>query len=345
MWFFSRIYAWVLPVVFGLGTLFGVTVIHADGVTDLNALKKQYHRPLYIRIPRDKSYNPQIATLGKMLFFDPRLSGGQNTSCASCHNPSFGWETPVSGAIGGANTPLERHAQTLLNMAWVKPYFWDGRAATLEEQVLGPITSPLEMNAPMDVVVARLKRVNQYQTWFDRLYPETGITPETIQNAIATFERTIVSGWSDFDHWIEGDENALSDDAIAGFTLFNGKAGCADCHTGWNFTDNAFHNIGMPDDDIGRAAITQNHSGDKFAFKTPGLRNITLRAPYMHDGSVPNLHAVIQHYAKGGDPDKFFASELAPFDISQNEIEQLIAFLESLSEPIINVPPAVLPAN
>ncbi|GHA40790.1 cytochrome-c peroxidase [Amylibacter ulvae] len=333
----------ILLLILGLVT-FGL-VLFADTSDQLVQLKKQYHRPFYIPFPRDKQFSPQIATLGKMLFFDPRLSGGQNISCVSCHNPSFGWETPVKTAIGGANVPLDRHAPTLLNMAWVTPLFWDGRAATLEDQVIGPITSPMEMNAKFDQVVARLEKVSEYRKWFNTLYPDQGITAQSIQDALGVYERTIVAGWSDFDRWIDGDDDAISDDAIAGFVLFNGKAGCATCHTGWNFTDNQFHNIGLPDDDIGRAAITQNFADDNHAFKTPGLRNIMLRAPYMHSGEMMDLNAVITHYAQGGFSDRFLGSAISPFEINEHEINQLIAFMKTLSETKIDVPTPVLPAN
>ena len=312
---------------------------------DMAQIKDGYFRPLTIPMPQDAPYSPQVATLGKMLFFDPRLSRDQNISCSSCHNPSFGWEVPVDRALGATSTRVARHAPTIVNSAWVSPFFWDGRAATLEDQAIGPITAADEMNSSLELIVQRLTQVEEYRHWFEQLFPSRGITDDTVLQSIATYERTIVAGWSDFDRWIEGDPEAITTDAVLGFELFNGKAGCARCHSGWNFTDNAFHRIGLPDDDIGRAGIAPDKPGAQYAFKTPGLRNIALRAPYMHDGSLPDLAAVIRHYAQGGTPRAGFPSDLMPFTITDAEIQALIAFLSTLSDENLAVPSPTLPMN
>lgn len=304
-----------------------------------------YRRPMTIPFPADAPYDPRIATLGKMLYFDPRLSGGQNLSCASCHNPSFGWEAPAARAIGSANTPLGRHAPTVLNAAWISPLFWDGRAATLEEQAKGPITNPAEMNATMDQVVSRLTRVPQYAEAFAKLFPKDGMTEATVLRAIATFERTVVSGWSPFDRWVEGDKNALSAEARKGFELFIGPAGCANCHTGWNFTDNLFHDIGLPGKDAGRLAIDASDPLNGQAFKTPGLRNIALRAPFMHDGTLRDLTAVLKHYAEGVRQRDSLSPSMAQITLSEADSKAIIAFLESLTEESSDVSTPVLPAN
>lgn len=304
-----------------------------------------FQRPLTIPFPEDRPYNPQIATLGKMLYFDPRLSGAQNMSCASCHNPSFGWETPVDGAVGAMNTRLGRHAPTTLNQAWVHPYFWDGRAETLEEQAAGPITAEVEMNATFEEVIARLEQVEGYRTWFARLFPGDGITEGTITLAIATYERTIVSGWSPFDRWVEGNDSAISNAAKRGFELFVGEAQCAACHTGWNFTDNLFHDIGLPTDDIGRAEFEQENVAALHAFKTPGLRNISLRAPFMHNGSVANMREVIVHYSTGGIQRPSLSPRMVDFEPTEGDIFDLVAFLDTLTEEVTEVPTPVLPAN
>lgn len=304
-----------------------------------------FKRPLTIPFPKSAPYDPGIATLGKMLFFDPRLSGAQNMSCASCHNPSFGWETPVKTAIGAANKPLFRHAPTVINSAWIKPLFWDGRAASLEAQAAGPITAELEMNATFPEVVARLSKVTEYAKWFDRLFPGQGITQESIVRAIATYERTVVSGWSPFDRWAEGDENAVSESAKRGFALFINEARCAACHTGWNFTDNKFHDIGLRTDDIGRADIAPDEVKAERAFKTPGLRNISLRAPYMHKGQISDLQGVVEHYARGGVKRASLAKEMQPFTLKDGQMDDLLAFLDSLTEEETFVPTPILPAN
>lgn len=307
--------------------------------------KEDFARPLTIPYPDDAPYDPQIATLGKMLFFDPRLSGAQNMSCASCHNPSFGWEAPVDTIVGAMNTKLGRHAPTVLNAAWIPIFMWDGRFATLEEQAAGPITAAVEMNATFDEVISRLNQVEEYRLWFERLFPEEGITQASITSAIATYERTIVSGWAPVDDWIDGDEDAISESAKRGYELFIGKANCRSCHIHWNFTDNEFHDIGLPTEDVGRAAIEPDGFRVDFAFKTPGLRNIALRAPYMHSGQLPDLRSVILHYATGGIQRPSLSPEMHPFDISEEEVDDLIAFLNTLTENETVLPTPILPAN
>jgi cytochrome c peroxidase len=168
-------------------------------------MKAQYQRPDTIPFPADNPYQAEKAALGKMLFFDPRLSINQNISCATCHNPSFGWEQALPLAVGAQNTALGRHNPTILNLAWGDKFFWDGRAATLEEQALGPIQSDVEMNMPLDVLIERVSGIEGYRPYFNSIFSE-GITAETIAKAIATFERAVVSGPSPFDRWIEGDE-------------------------------------------------------------------------------------------------------------------------------------------
>ena len=152
-----------------------------------DSIRDQYRRPLEAPFKAKTPYSPLVATLGKMLYFDPRVSNAQNMSCASCHNPSFGWEAPLARAIGAMNTPLDRHAPTILNMAWGEDYFWDGRAKTLEEQAAGPITASVEMNAPLDQVVRRLNAVVGYREAFARAFPGEGLSEQTILTAIATY--------------------------------------------------------------------------------------------------------------------------------------------------------------
>ena len=301
----------------------------ADGATD--ALKQAYRRPGTIPFPETAAYSPQMATLGKMLFFDPRLSGAQNLSCASCHNPSFGFEVPVPGAIGSANTPLARKANTILDAAWSTSLFWDGRAKSLEDQAVGPITTPAEMNGKFPEIVGRLKDVSEYATWFDRLFPGSGVTKENLLTAIATYERTVVAGEAPFDRWVDGDETAISASAQRGFDLFNGKAGCSNCHTGWNFTDNKFHDIGLSTDDIGRGKYEPGNPKAQYAFKTPGLRNLSYRAPFGHHGQFPDLESIIAFYGAGGINRPSKSELMKPFDVSDAETQDLLAFLRSLT--------------
>lgn len=292
---------------------------------------QEFKRPLDIPFDQGKSYSLQLATVGKMLFFDPRLSGARNFTCASCHNPSFGFEAPVETSVGAANTRLGRQAPTVLNAAWTAPLFWDGRAATLEDQAAGPITAAAEMNGDFHQIVRDLKNVPEYVAWFEEVFPGEGVTDANILTAIATYERTIVSPWSPFDRWVDGDEQAVSVSAKRGFELFTGKANCSGCHTGWNFTDNQFHDIGLETEDIGRAAIDDSDPKNVHAFKTPSLRNTLYRAPYMHNGKTRSMDDVILHYIGGGIRRPSLSDKMHPLDLSRQDVDDLIAFLRTLT--------------
>lgn len=293
-------------------------------------LRSEYKRPATIPFPADNPYQAEKAALGKMLFFDPRVSINQNISCATCHNPSFGWEQALPKAVGAKNTELGRHNPTILNVAWGDKYFWDGRAASLEEQALGPIQSDVEMNMPLDVLIERIQSIQGYHPYFKRVFKDGAINAENIAKAIATFERTVVSGPAPFDHWVEGDEDAISESAKRGFAIFNGKGNCAACHSGWNFTDNQFHDIGLMTEDIGRFAVDPSSEKNRYAFKTPSLRNISHRAPFMHNGSVPTLDAVIIHYLAGGVPRPSRSDDMKPIPFTADEMADLKAFLLTL---------------
>ncbi len=309
-----------------------------------NAQRDAFRRPDSIPFPNDNPYTPAKAALGKMLFFDARLSRDKNLNCASCHNPSFGWEVPFAKAIGAGGKPLGRHAPTTFNQAWSKNLFWDGRAPSLEEQAKGPIQAPAEMDLPLHVAVDRLKEVQGYVAAFAKAYPGEGITEATIPKALATYERTIVTGDTPFDRWMRGDAKAMSDSAKRGFATFSGKANCAACHTGWNFTDDKFHDIGLASTDTGRMGITHDAS-DEHAFKTPSLREAAARAPYMHDGSLPTLGAVLGHYISGGQKRPSLAPLMKPARLDGNDLRDLEAFLRSLSSSQTVLAMPNLPAN
>jgi cytochrome c peroxidase len=323
-----------------------IIVGHVAGATaqNLSELKSKYRRPTEIPFPATNPYTPEKAALGKALYFDPRVSGNQNMTCASCHNPSFGWEVPLKGAIGAQNTMLGRNAPTVLNQAWVGPhYFWDGRASSLEEQAKGPIQADVEMNMPLPDLVKRLGGIPEYKKWFDTVFPGQGVTADNIAKAIATYERTVVSGYAPFDAWIDGDESAISDAAKRGFALFNGKARCSECHSGWNFTDNKFHDIGLDTTDVGRIKIAPNEPNAQHAFKTPGLRDITQRAPFMHNGSVPDLESVMVHYVSGGMERPSKSSQMKAIQLNSDDVQDVIAFLKTLTgtKQVVSLP--VLP--
>ena len=212
-----------------------------------------------------------------------------------------------------------------------------------EEQALGPIENPEEMNLPIALAVERLQGIKGYNAWFAKVFPQRGITATTIAAALATYQRTIVSNYSPFDRWLEGDEKAISKSAQNGFDLFVGKGGCAACHSGWNFTDNKFHDIGTTETDVGRAGVTPNDPLSKFAFKTPSLRDIAKRAPYMHAGQIETLREVVVHYMGGGIDRPSRSPLFKPVGFSEDEISDLVAFLESLTGDRQAVPLPVLP--
>jgi cytochrome c peroxidase len=295
------------------------------------ALKAKYHRPLTIPFPKDNPYTPAKAVLGKTLYFDTRLSGANALACASCHDPAYDWGDGRPKGIGTGMKPLGRRSPSIVNAAYGEIFMWDGRMASLEEQALGPIKTDVEMNLPLDQLVDRIKGTPEYGPLFQAAFPHEGITPETIAKAIATYERTVVSGRAPFDAWIEGNEKAISDSAKNGFVLFNTKAHCSACHSGWNFTDDSFHDIGLPDQDIGRGKFLPDVVKMQHAFKTPGLREIARRAPYVHDGSIPTLAAVVEHYAQGGVDRPSRADEVKPLQLTDQEKKDLVNFMTTLT--------------
>jgi len=306
-------------------------------------LKAKYRRPDSIPFPKDNPYTVEKAVLGKKLYFDTRLSSANLLSCASCHNPAYDWGDGQPKGVGHNMKQLGRRSPSIVNAAFGGIFMWDGRAGSLEEQALGPIKTDVEMNLPIDQLLEKLKGIPEYQPLFRAAFPKDGLTPESVAKALATYERTVVSGRAPFDAWIEGDEKAISEDAKRGFTLFNTKAGCANCHSGWNFTDDSFHDIGLSDADIGRGKFLPAVVKMQHAFKTPGLREITRRAPYMHDGSMPNLEAVMDHYANGGEIRPSLSELMKPTGLSAQEKSDLVAFMKSLTSEMEPTTIPVLP--
>jgi cytochrome c peroxidase len=282
-----------------------------------------------VRHPRDNQPTEAKISLGRQLYFDPRLSSDSTISCATCHDPAKGWSngeqfaTGVEKQVGGRNSP------TIINTAYGRMQFWDGRAASLEEQALGPIQNPIEMSMTLGDVVERLNRIDGYREQFQEIFG-TDVTEDGVARAIAAYERTVLSGNAPYDRFKAGDEAALTEEARRGSELFFGKAHCSACHVGSNFTDNAFHNIGIGMDvdepDPGRFAIS-GLEGDTGAHKTPTLREIARTGPYMHDGSMATLEAVIEHYNKGGIANPYLDEEIFELDLSEQEQADLLAFL------------------
>ncbi len=313
---------------------------YAPAVQDaeLEALKIKYRRT---PLPGAGPSAPRVE-LGRTLFFDPRLSRASSISCASCHNPGFSWGDGLARGVGFGSKSLRRRTPTVLNVGWGEAFFWDGRAETLEQQALGPIAEPGEMNLPHDEMVKRLQGIAGYRPMFAAAFGDPNVTKEKVAQAIAAFERTIVSTDAPFDRWLQGDKTAISVSAKRGFALFNGKADCAKCHSGWRFTDDSFHDIGTLGDDPGRANVLPGLESMNHAFKTPTLRDVARRAPYMHDGSEGTLEQVVELYDKGGRVRRpSLATEVHPLSLTPQDRSDLVAFLltlNSLCQPV-SIPP------
>lgn len=304
--------------------------------------KKDFRLPR-VPEPANNKMTPARVRLGKMLFFDPRLSGSNWISCATCHNPTMNWSDGLPTALGQGMKTLRRETPSIVNSGFNRLQMWDGRFHSLEEQAAGPMLSADEMNAQMDQTVAKLESIPDYLTAFEKAYPGEGITRETIGKAIACFERTIVSRESPFDHWVNGSENAINADAKQGFKLFVGKANCVACHQPPNFTDDGFHNIGLTDNhDEGRYAIVPIKV-TKGGFKTPSLRNVAMSTPYMHDGEYQTLEDVIDHYDRGGDDKQNLDPNMKPLHLTDREKKDLVQFLKSLTSKPSAITLPVLP--
>ncbi len=341
----SRSFVFLLTLL-GFAFIWGLTGrVKADTAEEVHE-KFYFELPLgldadYMMIPEDNPLTPEKVELGKMLYFDPRLSKDKSVSCATCHDPKKGWsdQAAVSTGIGGQKG--ERSAPTVLNSAYMFSQFWDGRAATLEEQAEGPMANPIEMGHTLEGAVKGIAEVEGYKPYFRKAFGDEEVTLERIVKAIASFERTVLSGNSPWDRYTQlKDEEALSESAKRGLELFEGKARCTQCHVGFTLSDSLFHNIGVGMDkenpDLGRFKVTGEEK-DKGAFRTPTLRDLLRTAPYMHDGSVETLEEVIELYDKGGEPNPWLDPKMQPLNLTEQEEADLLAFLHSLEgdwEPI-----------
>jgi len=299
-------------------------------------------------LPDDNPMSDAKIALGKRLFFDPRLSKDGSVSCASCHIPSHGFAdpNPISPGIGGRRGA--RHAPTVLNRLFSQEQFWDGRAADLEAQAHLPLINPDEMGMTShEEVVANVRAVPGYAPLFADVYGDPRVDMPRIAQAIAAYERTVLTGDSPYDRYVAGDHGALRDDQVRGLTVFLGRGRCVTCHVGFNFSDENYRNIGVgmdaPTPDLGRYEVTRRdeHRG---AFKTPTLRNVALTAPYMHDGSEPTLETVVELYDRGGVRNAWLSKDVQPLGLSPQEKRDLVAFMQALTGPVTNAdPPPALP--
>lgn len=296
-------------------------------------------------VPGDNQQTEERASLGKELFFDTILSDDGSLSCASCHSPDHGFATSDPLAIGFGGAVGDRNAPSLINAAFDKTFFWDGRADSLESQSLQPIENKKELNSSVASVLKRLRASEHYIKAFRIAFDSEGeisddtstlITGENLAKALASYQRTLIAEESPVDQFQGGKYNSLSKEARQGLWIFESRGNCWKCHSGDNFSDGDFHNTGVAFNqkvpDLGRHQVT-NDDGDKRKFKTPRLRGVARTSPYMHDGSIKTLREVVEFYNRGGEPkDPKLSSKLKPLELSEKDIDALVAFLEAISE-------------
>jgi cytochrome c peroxidase len=293
--------------------------------------------------PADNPPTAETVALGRALYYDPALSADHSVSCASCHHPDYGFADGKQFSDGVRGQKGTRNSPTTLNTAFFTTQFWDGRAASLEEQAEGPVQNPVEMAHTLKGVEQRLMSYPGYRAAFEKAFGPGHITYAMVEKAIASFERTLLSANSPFDRYYYGHEaKAMSEAALRGLEVFTraDKANCAACHTIGRdyalFTDNQFHNIGVGVEnqqptDLGRFAVSRQER-DRGSFRTPSLRNVALTAPYMHDGSLKNLKEVVDFYIGGGNSNPYLDQRIKPLDfLSGQERADLVAFLEALT--------------
>ena len=305
-------------------------------------MKADYKRP-----PPQPVENQALVDLGRMLFWDTRVSASGKTSCANCHYPYLGWATTEAKSRNNSGKFTSRRSQPLIGIGHaVGPIGWDGRSPTLEAQAKSSIgtgsMSMRETDTPVkvEVIEERIRAVAEYVAKFNAALPGEPINIDAIAKAIAAYERAIEPGIAPFDRWTEGDEDAISQSAKRGFVLFNGKGECFLCHSGWRLTNDSFHDIGVSTKDLGRGRELKGDALMQYAFKTPTLRSVALRPPFMHDGSSVDLYQVMKHYEKGGIDRPSRSPLMKPIALSDQERRDLIAFMETLTGmPEAEAPP------
>ncbi|MGH8058205.1 MAG: cytochrome-c peroxidase, partial [Candidatus Entotheonellia bacterium] len=281
-------------------------------------------------IPEDNPLTAEKVALGKQFFWDTRWSRNGTVACVSCHDPNHAWGDPRQFSLRFDGKPTPRHSPTLINRLFSDRQQWAGTRASLEDQAIKASDQSPEL------LVKNLGAIPAYQAQFRKVFG-TDLNPEGVAKAIAAYERTILSGNSAYDRFRAGDQSALSPAAQRGLVLFEGKARCVSCHAGFNFTDESFHNIGVGmdrgDPDLGRYSVTKEEV-DKGAFKTPTLRDVARRAPYMHDGSQKSLEEVIAFYDRGGHQNPWLSKAIQPLQLTAGEQADLVAFLTALTGEI-----------
>ncbi|HEY7649704.1 MAG TPA: cytochrome c peroxidase [Methylomirabilota bacterium] len=278
-------------------------------------------------IPEDNPLMPEKIALGKQFFWDKRWSRNGTVACVSCHNPGHGWADSRRFSVRFDGTQTPRRSPTLVNRLFSDLQQWTGARASLEEQALKASDQTPEL------LVKNLGAIPAYQKQFRKVFG-SDLNAAGVAKAIAAYERTILSGNAPYDRFRAGDKSALSAAAQRGLTLFEGKAACSPCHAGFNFTDEGYHNIGigmgLEKPDLGRHSITK-HQANKGAFKTPTLRDVARRPPYMHDGSLQTLQDVVAFYNQGGAPNPWLSRQIRPLKLTPEEQGDLVAFLQALT--------------
>jgi len=320
-------------------------VVESGGATAVlqagHASLAKWLLPLEIPSPPDNRLTPERAELGKKLFFDPRLSSTGQSTCASCHFPERGWSDGFPKSVRLFGETMTRASPTMINVAYNSIHMWDGRSATLEHQAINGISPTGSMNAgsakDAQPSADNIRAIAGYREAFARAYPNEPLGPETIAKALSSFERTLVSRDSPFDRWVKGDAAAMSEAQVRGFAIFldPAKGNCGVCHAAPNFTDNGFHNLGLTsfgleNPDVGRFK-QKPVAAMRGAFRTPTLRDISLTAPYFHDGSAKTLAEVVEHYARGGDVRTNLSPEMKPLPLTAEEKGDLVSFLRALT--------------
>ncbi|MCB4807594.1 cytochrome-c peroxidase [Tamlana sp. 62-3] len=309
---------------------------------DIGALNKP-------EFPESNPYSKEKAKLGKTLFFDPRLSISGQIACASCHNPELAWTDNSTRSFGHDRQTGARNSMTIINSGLAHELFWDGRANSLEDQARFPIADPVEMNEKLNIAVDKIANINGYKPLFKSAFGSDSVSLKRIQQAIATFERTVNSYKTRFDKFVLGDSTKLTNQEVLGLHLFRTKARCINCHNTPYFSDNKFHNdgqtlFGTKNEDFGRYVVTKNKE-DIGKFRTPTLREISRTGPWMHHGHFPSLLDVVEFYNLGNPAPiqkKYLGTErdslipnnspiLQKLNLNKEEINALLAFLETLS--------------
>jgi cytochrome c peroxidase len=336
-----------------------VPVRAAEPVPTPDQVKAAIGHPGPVPVPQDNPLTAARVALGQKLFTDKRLSGDSSFSCQDCHMPDHGFAVPVALGPAYPTQSERRNSPSLVNVAYNRPLIWDGRAPNLDKQALGPVKNILHMNNNVDLLVEQLKMEEAYRRAFAEAFGDSTVTAERIAFALASYERTLVFDNSPLDHYMDGEQEALSAAQQHGLALFFGKAHCIQCHQGANLTDNGFHNLGVPEQSVndnpqilasirfdaqrmgladwaqlrrdpGRELVTRDPA-DRGKFRTMGLRNIESSAPYMHNGALETLEAVVAFYNRGGGEDPNKSPLLKPLGLGEQEQADLVAFLHALT--------------